>query len=196
MLQTLGLPGRATTGPSSGAACRGDHVLAVLLLRSSRPPLRLHAIREKCVIQRSPAVDHLARRLLEHEAGGVGDVESLAAAVEGACRKLSDELETLVGRGGVAALLGRAVSLAKREFPYLAAVRLQADRPLSFVALRESLQGRTPGEAKAASTALLANLLGLLANLLGEDMGLRPVMSVWPNLLPEPGSPTVVETEG
>lgn len=140
-------------------------------------------------------MDHLARRLLEHEAGGARDADSLAAAVEGACRKLSDELETLVGRGGVTALLGRAVSLAKREFPYLAAVRLQADAPLSFAALRESLQGRTPAEAQAASTSVLANLLGLLTNLLGEDLGLRPVMSVWPNLLPEPGSPDARETE-
>lgn len=135
------------------------------------------------MIQRSPAVDHLARRLLQHEAGGARDADSLAAAVEGACRKLSDELETLVGRGGVAALLGRAVSLSKREFPYLAAVRLQVDGPPSFDALRESLRGRTPEEGEAASTSLLANLLGLLANLLGEDLGLRPVMSVWPNLL-------------
>ncbi|HEX6368921.1 MAG TPA: hypothetical protein VF006_08310 [Longimicrobium sp.] len=140
-------------------------------------------------------MDHLARRLLEHEAGGARDADSLAAAVEGACRKLSDELEALVGRGGVAALLGRAVSLAKRESPYLAAVRLQADGPPSFDALRESLQGRTPDEAEAASTSLLANLLGLLTNLLGEDLGLRPVMSVWPNLLPEPGSPAARETE-
>lgn len=147
------------------------------------------------MIQRSPAVDDLARRLLEHEAGGARDADSLAAAVEGVCRKLSDELETLVGRGGATALLGRAVSLAKREFPYLASVRLQADAPLSFDALRESLQGRPAGEAEAASTSLLANLLGLLANLLGEDLGLRPVMSVWPDLLPEPGPHAAKETE-
>lgn len=82
------------------------------------------------MIQRSPAVDDLARRLLQHGAGGARDADSLAAAVEGVCRKLSDELETLVGRGGVAALLGRSVSLSKRESPSLAAVRLQADGPL------------------------------------------------------------------
>lgn len=141
------------------------------------------------MMQRSPAVDDLVRRILEHEAGGARDAESLASAVERACRRLADELETLVGRGGVSALFGRAVSLAKREFPYLATVRLQPDAPLSFDALRRSLQGRGPVDVETASTSLLANLLGLLVNLLGEDLGLRPVMSVWPNLLPEAGSP-------
>ncbi len=140
-------------------------------------------------------MDDLARRLLQHEAGAARDADALATAVEGVCRKLSDELETLVGRGGAAALLGRALRLASREFPSLAAVRLQADGPPSFDALRELLQEQTPGDAKAASTSLLANLLGLLTNLLGEDLGLRPVMSVWPSLLLEPGSPAAREIE-
>lgn len=147
------------------------------------------------MIQRSPAVDEIVRRLLDHEAGGAGDAESLAAAVDRACRKLSDELVTLVGRGGASALFGRAVSLAKREFPSLAEVRPQPDAPLSFDALRESLRGLGPAEAEPASTSVLANLLGLLVNLLGEDLGLRPVTSVWPNLLPEAVSPTPKETE-
>ena len=147
------------------------------------------------MIERSPAVDDLVRRLLQHEAGGAQDAVSLAAAVERACRKLSGELETLVGRGGVAALLGRAVNLARREFPFLAGVRLQSDSPVSFDALHESLQGRSPAEAEAAGVALLANLVGLLINLLGEDLGLRPVMSVWPNVLPDAGSPASTETE-
>lgn len=147
------------------------------------------------MIERSPAVDDLVRRLLRHEAGGAQDAASLAAAVEGACQKLSGELETLVGRGGVAALLGRAVNLTKREFPFLAGVRLQTDASPSFEALHESLQGRTPAEADAATVALLANLVGLLINLLGEDLGLRPVVNVWPNVLPGAGPPVSTEIE-
>lgn len=135
------------------------------------------------------------RRLLQHEAGGAQDAASLAAAVEGACQKLSGELETLVGRGGVAALLARAVNLTKREFPFLAGVRLQAGARPSFEALYESLQGRSPAEADAASVALLANLVGLLVNLLGEDLGLRPVVSVWPGLIPGAGPPALTESE-
>ena len=147
------------------------------------------------MVQRSPAVDDLMRRLLRHEAGGAHDAASLAAAAEGACQKLSGELEPLVGRGGVAALLGRAVNLTRREFPFLAGVRLQTDAPPSFAALHESLQGRSPAEAEAASVALLANLVGLLINLLGEDLGLRPVVNVWPNVLAGAGPPALTETE-
>lgn len=146
------------------------------------------------MIVRSPAVDDVMRRVLQHEAGGARDVESLAGAVERVCRKLSGELETLVGRGGVAALLGRAVNLAKREFPCLGAVRLQMDGPVALEGLRESLQGCSAAGAEAASLALLANLLGLLVNLVGEDLGLRPVTNVWPNVLPEAGQPASRET--
>ena len=141
------------------------------------------------MIRRTPAVDDLARRLLEHERGGASHGEALSSAVERICQKLSDELETLVGRGGVCALFGRAVGLSKREFPYLAAIRLEPDAPLTFEALRESLRGRGAAEVDAAGTSLLANLLGLLVNLLGEDLGLRPVMSVWPNLSPGAAAP-------
>ena len=147
------------------------------------------------MIQRSTARDDLMRRLLQHEAGGARDAASLAAAVEGACQKLSGELERLVGRGGVAALLGRAVNLTKREFPFLAGVRLRTDAPPSFEALHESLQERSPEEADAASVALLANLVGLLVNLLGEDLGLRPVLNAWPDVLPGAGAPVLTEIE-
>ena len=134
------------------------------------------------------------RRLLRHEAGGAGDAASLAAALERACQKLSDELEPLVGRGGVAALLGRAVNLARREFPFMAAARLEPDVAPSFEALHESLRARSPAEVDAASVALLAYLGGLLTNLLGEDLGLRPVHHVWPDL-PTGAGPPPASTE-
>lgn len=135
------------------------------------------------------------RRLLRHEAGGAGDAASLAAAVEGACRKLSGELERLVGGGGVAALLRRAVNLTRREFPFLAVMPPETDAPPSFEAVHDSLRDRSPEEADAASVALLANLVGLLVDLLGEDLGLRPVVNAWPDVLPGAGAPAMTEGE-
>jgi hypothetical protein len=162
--------------------------------RSHRTGSTPHAFKSSALILRSPALDELVRRLVRQEAGGSTDPESLAAAVEGACRKLSGELETLVGRGGVAALIGRAVNLAKREFPFLGVVRLEPDPPVALGGLRESLQGRDPAEAEAASVALLASLLGVLVNLLGEELGLRPVWNVWPSASPGAAPPTSRET--
>jgi hypothetical protein len=60
--------------------------------------------------------------------------------------------------------------------------------------LRESLEGRDRAEAEAASVALLANLLGVLVNLLGEDLGLRPVWNVWPGESLGAAPPTSRET--
>lgn len=144
--------------------------------------------------ERSRAVDDLVSRVLQHESGGAADPESMAAAVDAACRKLSGELETLVGRGGVAALLGRAVNLAKRDFPFLGPVHVQLEAPVALKGLRGALQGGSPVEAEASSVALLSHLVGLLVNLLGEDLGLRPVLSVWSHVLPEPARPTSSET--
>ena len=147
------------------------------------------------MIERSPVVEDLVRRLLHHEADGARDPEALAAAVNRVCRKLSGELETLVGRGGFAALLGRALNLAKREFAFLADVRLHVDGPIELEGLPEALRERGPAQAEAASLALLGNLVALLVNLVGEDLGLRPVMNVWSNVLPEAGAPASTEGE-
>lgn len=147
------------------------------------------------MIQRSPAVDELVSRLLKHEAGGALDADALARALERACHKLADELETLVGVGGVVALFGRAAGLARREYPYLAVIRRQPDGPVCFDALREGLRERGAVEVEAAGTALLANLLAVLVNLLGDDLGLRPVWSAWPMLVAQGGSPDSRETE-
>jgi hypothetical protein len=144
--------------------------------------------------ERSQAVNDLVSRVLRHESGGARDPESLAAAIDRACRRLSGELETLVGRGGVAALLGRAVNLAKREFPFLDAVHVQLEAPVVLTGLPDALRGRTPAEAEASSVALLGHLVGLLVNLLGEDLGLRPVVSAWSNVLPEAGAPASRES--
>jgi hypothetical protein len=53
---------------------------------------------------------------------------------------------------------------------------------VSFSGLRESLQDRGPDKALRASEAILATLLELLVGLLGEELGLRPVYTIWPGL--------------
>lgn len=119
---------------------------------------------------------------MRYEAGGSLAPAAMAAAVERACEKLSGELESLVGQGGAAALVRRAQTLARREFPLL-------DGGTGNVVPR-------PEQAEAANAAVLAHLMGLLVNLLGEDLGLRPVRKIWPDVASNKAAPSSTETEG
>lgn len=130
-----------------------------------------------------PDVGELARRLVEHEAGGSPAPSASVAAAEAACRRLKNDLTDLLGSGGVSALMGRALNLAKRERPLLAGVTLDTEPSSCFTGLPEALAAGTDEEAAAASASVLAHLLGLLVTLLGEELGMQPVRKLWPNVV-------------
>lgn len=125
-----------------------------------------------------PTVAHeLARRMLGHGAEG----STPAAAFERAWLRLAVGLEPLVGRGGADALVARAAKLARREFPFLGAVRLAAGEPADLSALHRSIAAEDEAVGGAAAVAVLEKLLGLLTGLLGEELGLWPVRAIWPD---------------
>jgi hypothetical protein len=129
--------------------------------------------------QPSPKLVELARRIVEHEAGG-SDPAASAAAVEAACLRLKDHLVDMLGTGGVAAVLGRALHLAQREQPLLAEVSVSEQPGACFMGLAESLAASTDEGATTAATALLEHTLDLLVMLLGEELGMKPVRNLWP----------------
>jgi hypothetical protein len=128
----------------------------------------------------SPKLAELARRIIEDEADGSSDPPASAAAVEAACRRLTDHLVDLLGSGGVSAMLRRALHLAQREQPLLAGVAVNAEPNACYTGLAESLAARTEAEAMTAAATVLAHVLELLVVLLGEDLGMKPVHKLWP----------------
>jgi hypothetical protein len=107
-------------------------------------------------------------------------------AVERVCRKLNDHLGRLIGAAGVRALLSRALVLAKPESPFLGAVRVGEDARLE--GLREAIQDEEGRNAAAGLERILTNLLWLLVTFIGEDLTLRVVGQVWPDVpFSEPG---------
>jgi hypothetical protein len=128
----------------------------------------------------SPRRSELARRIVEHEAGGSSDPAGSAAALETACRRLKVHLVDLLGSGGVAALLRRALHLAQREQPLLSGVAVSAEPGACFTGLTESLAASTDEEAAAATAAVLTQLFDLLVMLLGEELGMQPIRKFWP----------------
>jgi hypothetical protein len=125
----------------------------------------------------SPNARKTARKLLAHEAGiGKPSDVSIPAAIR-VCEKLRRPLSTLAGTTGFRALLGRALTLAKAQDPHLTGTRVQPDG--SLVGLSEL---RNKEEDGPAGLALIAQLLGLLDAFIGQDLTLRLVADVWPDL--------------
>ena len=125
-------------------------------------------------------VQKLAQHLLIHEAGVSRDSASLADAMERACDKLRQHLSKLMGLDGFMLLLIRALTLAGAYFPWLEALHVQADGSLKDV--YTSVQKQEPVQAIAGFTAVLSHFFALLVTFIGEDLTLRLIQGIWPNI--------------
>ncbi len=127
-----------------------------------------------------PSLADFAQRLFVHEAGGHQRTQDSADAMERACQSLHTRLTPLLSEASVNALLGRAITLAGREFPLLASIGPVTD--CSLDGLQQAVDGRNPAEAADAIVAILANFLWLLVTFIGQDLGLRKVHEAWPDV--------------
>jgi hypothetical protein len=122
----------------------------------------------------------LSERLIAYEIAGNKSSGAKAQAAFPVCEKLRAPLATLMGSAGFNALLARALARATTEVPSLRAVQVNADGCLEVVD-RPALQS----DAKALSrdsVVLVAQLLGLLVDFIGENLTLRIVRDAWPKV--------------
>jgi hypothetical protein len=127
----------------------------------------------------SPA-SYLARRLISDNTGESS--EAVAEAIEVACRAVREELAGPLGRGGVSALMGRALSLAKKVHPLLDSVTVDDGAPSCFAGLSNALAVGPVERAREAGESILGNFFELLVVLLGEELGMQPLHKLWPQL--------------
>jgi hypothetical protein len=122
----------------------------------------------------------IAARLIAYEVkGNQSSVQNLPGAFH-VCEKLRPHLGTLMGKAGYRAVLSRAVAVASREVPWMAALEVNGtgalegwDRPEAQV---------SPEELTASGVLLVAQLLGLLVAFIGDNLTLRLVRDIWPTL--------------
>ena len=93
---------------------------------------------------------------------------------------LRPHLATLMGDGGVRALLARALVLAKVEVSWLRAVQVNSDGDLEGLAEIGSLLD--PTDFLEGRVVLLAQLLGLLVAFIGPGLTSRLVGEFWPQI--------------
>jgi hypothetical protein len=125
----------------------------------------------------------IAERLITYEATGNNSSRKKAAANFPVCDKLRPHLATLMGSTGFRALLLRALARAEEEVPSLRAVQVNADGSLTGFDKLE--MQAAPDKLAMARVVLVAQLLGLLAAFIGEDLTLRIVRDVWPQMARE-----------
>jgi len=120
----------------------------------------------------SPTTRELAQRLLDHEGIEAATANADTSAVYRVCDKLRRPLTTLVGAAGFRSLLGRALTLAKKESPLLVAWEIKSDGSLQEL----------NGEVVHSGAVLVAHLLGLMITFIGEGLTVRLLHDVWLDL--------------
>jgi hypothetical protein len=128
----------------------------------------------------TPQMRSIAKRLIVAEIPTNSAAQAPPGAVFPVTDKLRPHLATLVGRVGVRALLARSLALASAEVPWLRAAQVNADGDLEGVkALGADLD---PSAFFEGRVVLLAQLLGLLAAIIGPGLTSRLVGEIWPQV--------------
>ena len=121
-----------------------------------------------------------AKRLIDFEALSNTSSAAQTAAAFPVIDKLRPHLATLMGHGGVRALLSRALVLATTEVSWLRAVQVNADGDLEGL---EALGSQIdPSEFVEGKVVLLAQLFGLLVALIGPSLTSRLSGEIWPQI--------------
>jgi hypothetical protein len=132
----------------------------------------------------------LAWRVLAQASGPDPSVERLIAATEDLLNRLSRTLGRIIGPDGYASLVGRALRVTARQYSFLGDVTGDADATgFTLRGLRTSLLGRDAAEARLCLMTLLATLIQLLVNLIGDDLAMRLIGQAWPESAGTPPGP-------
>lgn len=126
-----------------------------------------------------PSLHHLAMAVVATELSrsGAGHEASVA---ERSMVRLHEHFGKLIGPTGFDVLLARSLVLARRAHPLLSSCEAGFGGQLSW--LPDAVNDSDRASAESAAVVLLAHLFELLARLLGEELSMRLVHDVWPDL--------------
>jgi hypothetical protein len=139
------------------------------------------------LIAASPSQIALAQWLIGREVSNAGQVLPGPEAAQRACLKFGQRLAVHFTPVGSQALVSRAIHLARTNFPLFTEHRTARTVEILTQRLRESGSGGTSISADAGLSAVFATLIALVMSFIGEDLTLRLLRDVWPELpMPEP----------
>jgi len=128
----------------------------------------------------SPRMRRFAKHLIVSDALVNGASKAGRATPFPITDTLRPHLVTLMGNGGVRALLARALALSAAEISWLRAVHVNADGDLEGLEAAGSIFD--PAEFLEGRVVLLAQLLGLLVAFIGPSLTSSMVGEFWPQI--------------
>ncbi len=124
---------------------------------------------------------------LARRSGNGASVEQVADTVVAMWHDIERELSPIVGTRGVAALHGRSLFLAARQFPWLNGAPDGGHLSMDMAALRAKIVRWQATEALQACGASFAVFHELLASMVGPALTERLLLPVWDT--PSSGQP-------
>jgi hypothetical protein len=149
--------------------------------------------------QRPPpaAPEALARGLLAYEASRKTSPEEFAAAGEHAYLRLRERLALVLGTAGFDALWARAMRLAQLKFRSMDDTAAQEEslptQASRAYGLHAAVHGRNSDAAQHNLVAAFASFIALLFTFIGEELGLRFIRQIWPDLPPDAAASRIEE---
>jgi hypothetical protein len=137
----------------------------------------------------TPERANLVRRSLVMQGTSVIASQRVAESATRACERLSQSLARFVGEHGVNTLFKRSALLAKRQVPWLArsnpwARDLRDPRNSPWLWLRSSMEQQDPESATNGFVLVLAAVVLLLENLVGQAVAANILDEAWPAAFP------------
>lgn len=129
------------------------------------------------------------RSSMARRAGPHADGHATALAALAVWRRMAAQLEPVIGARGVDALFGRALHLAGRQHPWLAAAGVRGGSANALDHVQQQLAAQQTAQATEAAQALLTGFTELLATMVGDALVTRLLGPAWD----VPAQPTAQE---
>jgi hypothetical protein len=129
-----------------------------------------------------PVLVDFTGRLLQYEIGRAGAAASLSDGFQRICGAMHERLAPLISSNGFSTLFARALKLAARDCPVLAAVTISVERDVAVSHLPLPCNTDQSHELAAALALVLAHFIWLLVNFIGGNLGLGAVCEIWPEV--------------
>jgi hypothetical protein len=129
-----------------------------------------------------PSIDLIASFFAEHIRPGASSSQ-IARSVAAACRGIEAALAPVIGRRGVAALLGRSLHLTARTHGWIEGMTEGSQSDIDVEGFESSIARQTGADAAAGGQLFLSTFNNLRVSLIGPPLSWRFLRPVWTSSL-------------